>query len=52
MLRWAWLRGSSPSSLTVSNRVGSGRLGRGNLLNPLNSGLIVNLQVMLLQVAS
>ena len=30
LLRWAWLRGSSPSSLTSSTRVGSRRLGRGS----------------------
>ena len=30
LLRWAWLRGSSPSALTAGTRVGSGRLGRGS----------------------
>ena len=30
LLRWAWLRGSSPSSLTARTRVSSGRLGRGS----------------------
>ena len=30
LLRWAWLRGSSQSSLTAGTRVGSGRLGRGS----------------------
>ena len=30
LLRWAWLRGSSPSSLIAGTCVGSGRLGRGS----------------------
>ena len=30
LLRWAWLRGSSPSSLTAGTRVSSGRLVRGS----------------------